>query len=346
MSRLSKPDNRTKHQYYEDRLSAYLDGELAPQEQDAVTRHLATCQACQWDLDTLQVTVQWTSELPTFPLPRVFTIPAPAQPERATRRRWSFVPVLQGATALVALLLFFAVAGDFLLSGFVGGRAPEPMLMQEQAPAAVEITRVVEVVKEVEAPAAAEAEAEVAVERAIVETVAVEEAVAEKVVVETVQVEKEVAAPAPSPMPQATATAEPPPGETGATAPKVESVVTRTPVSEEGVGGLGNAAKEPPAEPAPVEPEAADATAGGGPTPTMLVSPQALSLGASGEPTTIAEAAAPVPAMPDREQGAVARALRRPGIDWLRVIEVALAVTFLMLVAATIFATIQKRRAG
>jgi anti-sigma factor RsiW len=343
MSRFRKSDDRSKHQYYEDRLSAYLDGELAPQEQDAVERHLATCQACKWDLDTLRATVQWTSELPTVPLPRVFTIPAPAQPERVVQRRWSFVPVLQGATALVALLLFFAVAGDFLRNGFIGGRVSEPMLVQEQAPLAVEITRVVEVEKEVEAPAAAEPEAEVVVERAAVETVVVEKAVTEQIVVVTVQVEKEVAVPAPTPMPQATAAAQPPPGETGATAPKEASVAAETPVLEGGIGG--EVPEEPPAEAATVAAEAADAAAGGGPTPTMLASPQALALGASAEPTTIAEEVAPAPAMPETDEGLAARTWRRPAIDWLRVIEIALALTFLLLVAATIFATIQKRRA-
>jgi anti-sigma factor RsiW len=321
MSRFGRPDDRTKHQYYEDRLSAYLDGELAPQEQDAVRRHLTTCKACQWDLDTLQATAQWTSELPIVPLPRVFTIPATTQPARAVWRRWSFVPVLQGATALVALLLFFAVAGDLLLSGFGGGRAPEPMLMQEQASVIVEATQVVELVTEAEAPVAPPA-AEVAVERATVETAEMEKADAEKVVVETVEVEKEVVAAAPSPMPLTAPAAEPASGETRATAPKEDAARVATSVSEEGL--VGEAAQEPQAEEAPAELEAADATAGGGPTPTVL---------------------APAPGMPEWQEAAPAQRWHEPGVNWLRVLEVALTVTFLLLVAATIFATIQRRRA-
>lgn len=343
MSRFGRPDDRTKHQYYEDRLSAYLDGELAPQEQDAVERHLATCQACQWDLDTLQATVQWTSELPTVPLPRVFTIPAPTQPERTIRRRWSFVPVLQGATALVALLLFFAVAGDLLLSGFGGGHTPESMFVQEQAPVVVEATQVVELVTEAEAPAAPPA-AEVVVERATAETAEMEKADAEKVVVETVEVEKEVVVAASSPMPLTAPADEPASGETRAIAPKEDAVKVSTPASEEGL--VGEAAQEPQAEEAPAELEAADATAGGRPTPTALPSPQPASLGASAEPTTIADAAAPAPAMPEWQERAPAQRWQEPGINWLRVVEIVLAVTFLLLVAATIFATIQRRRAG
>jgi hypothetical protein len=52
------------------------------------------------------------------------------------------------------------------------------------------------------------------------------------------------------------------------------------------------------------------------------------------------------PAMPDEEQGAAAQIWREPGVNWLRVVELALAVLFVLLMAATIFATIQKRRAG
>ena len=66
MSRFGKPENITEHHYFEQRLSAYLDGELLPQERDAVKHHLATCQACQWDIDTLAKTgvkKKWDEEV-------------------------------------------------------------------------------------------------------------------------------------------------------------------------------------------------------------------------------------------------------------------------------------------
>ena len=167
MSRFGKRIGETEHQYVTGRLSAYLDDELPPAERSAVERHLATCQSCQWDLATLQQSVQWTRELPTIPLPRAFTIPAPAQPRRAARRRWAFLPLLQGATALVALLLFFVVAGDVMFTGLLPSSAPRPLDQQEQAAPAVAATQVVEEALQVEA--VVEKEAEVAVEKAVAE---------------------------------------------------------------------------------------------------------------------------------------------------------------------------------
>ena len=113
MNRIRKRDGTTEHRYVEERLSAYLDGQLTPREHNAVRQHLTTCQECQWNLSTLQQTVQWTGALPNIPAPRVFTIPAPAQTIPASRRRLGFVPLLQGATALVALLLVFMLTGDW-----------------------------------------------------------------------------------------------------------------------------------------------------------------------------------------------------------------------------------------
>ena len=117
MSWVRKRRNTTDHQYVEEQLSAYLDGELSPQEQGAVSQHLAACNACQWQFDTLQQTVQWARELPTIPVPRVFAISAPARPVPAPRQRSGWLPLLQGATALIALLLVVVVAGDIMLAG-------------------------------------------------------------------------------------------------------------------------------------------------------------------------------------------------------------------------------------
>jgi anti-sigma factor RsiW len=154
-----KKGRQTEHQYVEERLSAYLDGQLLPQERSIVEGHLATCESCRWDLTTLRQTVQWTRQLPTIPLPRAFTIPAPAQPRRASRRRSAFVPLLQGATAVVALLLVFVVAGDVMFTGLLPSSAPQPAAVREEAPAAIQATMVVEAMPE----------AEVAVEQVVVE---------------------------------------------------------------------------------------------------------------------------------------------------------------------------------
>ena len=328
MTWFGKPDNKTEHGYFEERLSAYLDGELAPQELDAVERHVATCQACQWDLDTLRQTVEWMRELPTVSIPRVFTIPVPAQPERAPQRRWRWVPALQAATALVALLLVFAVSGDFLLGGFRSGYAPETMLMQEAPAATVEATVVVEVVKEVEVPAA-EAES-----------------VVEKVVVETVEVEMEMPASMATPPPQAT----PAPAPAEPILEEATEAAAAVPEGEEDALAAKEVGEEaPPAEPPAGETARAAApvpAAGGGPTPaeTATVSPPEVAAFAG--PTAIAEGQEQEDLMALEQGVGTARAAREPGFNWLRVAEIVLAVAFLFLLAATIFVTVQRHRAG
>lgn len=351
MSRFGKPDHRTDHRYFEDRLSAYLDGELVPQEHDAVARHLATCQACQWDLGTLQQTVQWMKELEPVPVPRVFTVPVPAPRERAAPR-WRLVPVLQAATAFVALLLFFAVAGDFFLAGFRSGYAPEPMLMQDQAPAAVEVTRVVELEMEVAEPAA---------EMVVVETVEVEKVVVETVVV---QVEKEVVVPAPTPMPEAPVAAEAAPPEepeaekaaeegqadAAGVAPTVLAARTATAASTAleamtatAAPQTGEAARALASQPA--ETPALTSTVGGGATPTIVASPSPTPIEVSPEPTVVAEARQVVPVDESEWDEAPAGAWLEPGVNWLRVAEGLLAVALLVLVTVTIVSMIQRRRA-
>lgn len=131
MNWFRKKSGKTEHERISKQLSAYLDDELADRERAAVERHLDTCADCRWDLATLRQTVQWTQSLPTVPLPRVFTIPAPAEAARAYRPSWR-VPVLQGATALVALLLVFAFVGDFALTGIAPGEVSRPVAVMEQ----------------------------------------------------------------------------------------------------------------------------------------------------------------------------------------------------------------------
>jgi anti-sigma factor RsiW len=327
MTWFGKPNNKTEHQYFEERLSAYLDGELAPRERDAVERHVATCQACQWDLDTLRQTVEWMRELPTVPIPRVFTIPVPAQPERVPQRRWRLVPVLQAATALVALLLVFAVSGDFLLGGFRMGYAPETLSMQEPPAATVEATIVVEVVKEVEAP------------------VAEGETVVEKMVVETVEVEIEMPASTATPLPQATAApapAEPTLGE-------ATQAAAAAPEGEENALAAEEAEKEAlPAEPPADETARAAApapAAGGAPTPTEMATVSPTQVAAYAAPTLLAEGQEQADVLAAEQERAPARTLLGPGINWLRVAEIVLAVVFLLLMTATIVFTVQRRRA-
>lgn len=148
----------TEHRYVEERLSAYLDGRLSSQEQRVVEHHLARCPACRWNLRTLRQTVQWTRELPMVPVPRAFTLPVAPRARAVPQPRRSWLPVLQGATALVALLLVVVVAGDLLLLGLLPTSAPRPVAVPEQPAAAVQVTEQVALLKEAGPPPSGEVE--------------------------------------------------------------------------------------------------------------------------------------------------------------------------------------------
>lgn len=359
MSRIRKRNGTTDHQHIEETLSAYLDGELSPQEHKAVRQHLVTCQSCRWHLDTLQQTVRWTRALPTVPTPRVFTIPAPARPVPAPRRGWGFVPLLQGATALVALLLVLMLAGDVLLISLAPAGAPQPAVMLEQAPAPVQLTTVVQEREE----ALAEVEA------------VVEEVMPPPTPIALPQVGALTEAPAEEPRSEL---AEEPPQAEGEQAEKAAAV--RTAVPEEAQARAmaaeppgekeGDAVALPEATEAPSAPmpeatvgDAEGATAAGVlPTPTTeptplptepptvvapterptLVAPTEAPTAAA--PTTLAEAKAPAPMVADEWAGRPAGALRQPSVGWLRLVEVGLAVLLVFLGSFTIVAMILRRR--
>ena len=113
---------RSEHRWVEESLSCYMDGELSAAEKARVESHLHDCQACAYNLNTLQQTVALLKELPTVPAPRSFAV----RPAAVTRKpaiappSWGF-GLLRGATALAALLLVLLVGGDLALHFVVGG---------------------------------------------------------------------------------------------------------------------------------------------------------------------------------------------------------------------------------
>jgi hypothetical protein len=333
MSRFGKPEKTTEHRYFEERLSAYLDGELLPQEQDAVERHVAACQDCQWDLDTLAKTVQWTRELPTVPVPHVFTIQVPEKPQPAARWRWGLVPALQAATALVALLFFFTVAGDVLLGGFRLAGAPEATVMEQEAPAAVEATQVVELARE--APAAEMITSEMVVETVVVEAERAAEGEAEKAV------SPGTAGPMPTRGPESASPEEAEPLAAAAEEADIAPDEVMPPAPAVGEPEGAPQAEEPvlSAVPSPTVELEAPVVAGGEPEPTALTTP----VPATAQPTALAAAQVEQFEAAEWESG---RALRRPVAPWLRPIEYALGVVLLLLAGTTLVFMIQRRRTG
>ena len=329
MSWFRQRDETTEHSYFEERLSAYLDGELAPRERESFEQHLAACSSCRWELSTLRQTVQWASELPTVQVPRVFTIPVPAEPVRASRRRWTLLPVLQGATALVALLLVFAVAGDAMLTGFAPRSQSELPALQELAPA---------------------------VETTVVEPTMVVEKQVAVTAVTAVEKEGEAEMPAAAALPE-----EPPaePEEEGRmmlqVAPSLALTATETALadSQEAAGtpmggGLGGTDAEatgaveeysaPAGTPAPGVAEVVP------PTPSPLPSLEAPATRAAVAPPTSEVLASKAMEPAERDtQVLQARGVGDPAISWLRMVEYVLGVVLILLVGTTLAVLVWRR---
>jgi len=94
-------------------LSAFVDGEMAPEEELALRRHLDTCISCQGAMKTLSAlkeTVARTAEV--HPLPRSLRGTLPVHPPEP--RRWTFFPFSQTSRVglVFALILIAFAAGS------------------------------------------------------------------------------------------------------------------------------------------------------------------------------------------------------------------------------------------
>jgi anti-sigma factor RsiW len=123
---------KREHRYVSDRLSAYVDGELADRERGRVETHLGGCEDCRADLRALRWTKRLLQQAPQVKIPRSFVIrEADVTARRPARRRVSLFAT-QWATAVVALLLIVAVGGDLLSRGLWYGQSAAPMLASEE----------------------------------------------------------------------------------------------------------------------------------------------------------------------------------------------------------------------
>jgi len=126
---------KSEHEWVEESLSAYLDGELSAGEKARVEKHLEECHACSEDLATLRQTVVLLKELPAVPAPRSFALrPAAIKPQARITAPPLGYGLLKGATALAALLLVLLIGGDLTLQ-FLGGfplAARAPLAPAEQ----------------------------------------------------------------------------------------------------------------------------------------------------------------------------------------------------------------------
>ncbi|HEX7593570.1 MAG TPA: zf-HC2 domain-containing protein, partial [Anaerolineae bacterium] len=107
----------TEHAWVEERLSAYIDNQLAPLERAQLERHLRDCVRCQASLASLRWTVSLVQQAPAPALPRAFTLPVPA------RHAPAFGFGLARLATVAATLLLFAVIGVDAISQLGGGFA-------------------------------------------------------------------------------------------------------------------------------------------------------------------------------------------------------------------------------
>jgi hypothetical protein len=230
---------------------------------------------------------------------------------------------------MIAVLLVFAVAGDLMLGSLGGGQAPDMAYQREVASSDVEVTRVVE--KMVEAPAAAEPEAEI--ERTVVETIVLE---SEMVVTRT----EAPMALRDSPT-ESMAVGEGLVPAATPSAPAAETAWESTAEVPEEDGEPVADAISP--EPEQAEPSAEEAVAGGGEPAMMVPAPSPLPSAAAPTESGAATELAFAPLI-GRDEGATETS-SVPDINWLRVVEVLLGTALFLLVFVTVFLTIERRRA-
>ncbi len=97
------------HAWVEERLSAYIDNQLARDEHTRVDSHLADCARCRASLESLRWTVSLLKQAPAPAMPRSFTLPVTRKESKVGGFSFAF---LRGATALATLLLCLIVGMD------------------------------------------------------------------------------------------------------------------------------------------------------------------------------------------------------------------------------------------
>ena len=119
---------KSECQQFREMLSPYIDGELSTPEKTRVERHIAACDLCRRELESLRATVGLLRRASLVAPPRSFTIAA-----RAPRRHPVAWGALRAATAVAVLVLAFVLIGDAV--NFIGaGPVEDKSVRQEYAP--------------------------------------------------------------------------------------------------------------------------------------------------------------------------------------------------------------------
>ena len=123
---------RSEEEKQQEMLSAYLDGELTPEERDRLEQQLGQDNELRDMLAQMQFWQQQMHDLPTRRVPRNFTLD-PALYGRPQQRQFlgNAYPALRTATALTAFLLVIALAANVYMSS-LSPDAPSQMALSSR----------------------------------------------------------------------------------------------------------------------------------------------------------------------------------------------------------------------
>lgn len=107
----------------QDRLSAWLDGELAPEVAAGVARHLESCAGCRRELAQLEALEQALGSLPEAALPPGLPEKVRARLPRPPRRGWQSLAL--AASLVLGILLGGTMGRDFYPLTLETGVEPE-----------------------------------------------------------------------------------------------------------------------------------------------------------------------------------------------------------------------------
>lgn len=183
---------KTEEEKQQERLSAYLDNALTPQERQAFEEQLRADTALQANLEQQRLVKQNVSQLPKVRSPRNFTLDPAAYGRPAPQTAFRLYPIMRGATVVAAVLLIFLFSLEFFsplgeqAEILTGAQSVSTNVAMEEAaePAAEEPAPAAPAEILSEEPSETVSDEEAAVEEEVAEEEAMEEAPMEEVVEE------------------------------------------------------------------------------------------------------------------------------------------------------------------
>ncbi len=128
-------------------LSAYIDDEVSRRESEDVRAHLAVCDRCRSEIDSLRATVELLRQLPALETRRTFALAdAPIQVASAPRVAWAAGLAASAAGLLLVALLVGDLSGAITQRRSLGGAqdVSAPLAATDEGVAAAALMAVAE----------------------------------------------------------------------------------------------------------------------------------------------------------------------------------------------------------